>query len=158
MAGRQRALVWFLRAYAVVLLAALPATVAPTSWLAAGYEWAGLGTWPNEALLEYLARSASGIYSLVGALCLVMSFDVVRYRPLIALLGGVSVPGSVWLLVLDLWVGLPWWWVVLEGPAVLLTGVVLLVLARGEAATFRDRLPNEEKEGGVPHGCQDPEH
>jgi hypothetical protein len=130
MVGREWALVWYLRGYAVVLLAALPALVVPAQWLAAAYEWLGLGNWPALPLLEYLARSASAIYALVGALMLVMSFDVARYRPLILILGWVSVPGSVYLLLLDLMIGLPWWWVLLEGPVVLLTGVVLLVLAR----------------------------
>jgi hypothetical protein len=130
MAGRERVLVWYLRGYAALLLAALPATVVPAHWLAAAYQWLGLGTWPDVPLLEYLARSASAIYALVGAMMLLMSFDVARYRSLIVLLGWVSVPGSVYLLVLDLALRFPWWWVLLEGPVVLLTGVVLLVLAR----------------------------
>jgi hypothetical protein len=130
MAGRSRVLVWYLRGYAVVLLAALPATVMPASWMAAGYELAGLGEWPEVPLLEYLARSASGIYALVGAMMLLMSFDAARYRPVIVLVGWSSVPGSMWMFVLDLWLGFPWWWVLLEGPVVLLSGVVLLVLAR----------------------------
>jgi hypothetical protein len=143
MVGRDRALVWYLRGYGAVLLAALPFTIVPTSWLAGIHEWLGLGPWPATALLEYLARSASAIYALVGGMAVMMSFDVRGYRPLILLLGWVSVPGSVYLLVLDLALGFPWWWVLSEGPVVLLTGVALLVLAplpppRGNGGERRD--------------------
>src|SRR5437588_7384133 len=82
MAGRERALVWFLRAYAALLLLALPAAVLPTRWLAWSYEALGLGEWPPEPLLEYLARSASLLYALVGGMALLWSFDPPRYRPL----------------------------------------------------------------------------
>jgi hypothetical protein len=130
MIDRQRVLVWYLRGYAIVLLAALVATVMPTRWLALGYEWCGLGDWPGEPLLEYLARTESAMYALVGGITLLMSFDVDRYRPLILLLGWVSVLGSVYLFVLDRAIGMPGWWMLAEGPTVLITGVVLLVLAR----------------------------
>ncbi len=133
MTGRQRALVWYLRAYAVLLLLALPALVVPTRWLAWAYEALGLGTWSQLPLVEYLARSASAIYALVGLLVLWMSFDPPRYRPVLLLLGWVSLPGGVYLLVLDWMLDFPWWWVVLEGPVVLLSGVVLVVLARQSA-------------------------
>ncbi len=62
-----------------------------------------------------------------------MSFDPPRYRPVLLLLGWVSLPGGVYLLVLDWMLDFPWWWVVLEGPVVLLSGVVLVVLARQSA-------------------------
>jgi hypothetical protein len=130
MIDRERALVWYLRVYALVLLAALPATVVPTRWLATAYAWLGFGDWPQLPLVEYLARSASGLYALLGGLVLLMSFDVRRHRPVLLLLGWVSVLGSVYLFALDLWLRLPWWWVVLEGPVVLLTGVLMLVLCR----------------------------
>jgi hypothetical protein len=130
MMARERALVWYLRAYGVLLLLALPALVVPSSWLAWAYEALGLGTWSELPLVEYLARSASAVYALVGALVLWMSFDPPRYRPLLLLLGWVSLPAGVYLLVLDVALGFPWWWVLLEGPGVLLSGVVLIVLAR----------------------------
>jgi hypothetical protein len=133
MAGRERLLVWYVRAYGVLLLLALPFTVVPTRWLAGTYTWLGLGDWPEPALVEYLARSASAIYALVGAMVVVMSFDVDRYRPLVLLLGWVSLPAGVYLFVLDLAIGLPWWWALSEGPIVLLSGAVLLVLIRRPA-------------------------
>ena len=133
MVDRERLLAWFLRCYAALLLAALPFAVMPTRWLAISYESVGLGEWPALPLVQYLARSASGIYALVGAMTLLMSFDVRRYRPLILLLGWVSLPGSVYLFVLDRALGFPSWWVLLEGPVVLITGLVLLVLAHRSA-------------------------
>jgi hypothetical protein len=130
MPGRDRVLSWYLRAYAAVLLAATPATVAPTAWLAAAHEWLGLGPWPEPPLLEYLARSVSGVYASFGGVVLLASFDVGRYRPFVVYLGLLSVGGAIYLFVLGLAIGMPRWWVALESPAVLLSGVPLLLLSR----------------------------
>src|SRR5439155_3538160 len=111
---------------------ALPATVVPTSWLAATHQWLGLGPWPEQPLFEYLARSASGIYAGFGGVALLASFDVGRYRPIALYLGLLSLPGAAYLFVLDLALKLPWWWVAAEGPMVLLTGVPLLLLGRDQ--------------------------
>jgi hypothetical protein len=131
MEDRELALVWFLRVYAGVLLLALPAALAPEGFLAAGYQATGLGNWPEIPLLSYLTRSASAIYALIGTMLLVISFDVARYRPLILLLGWASIFRGVYLIVLEWAVGLPLWWVLVEGPGVLLSGIGMLVLARG---------------------------
>ena len=80
MSRRERVLSWYLKAYAVGLLVALPATIVPTSWLAAAHEAVGLGPWPELPLLEYLARSASAAFGSLGAAALLASFDVQRYR------------------------------------------------------------------------------
>jgi hypothetical protein len=81
-------------------------------------------------VVEYLARSVSAFYALVGALCVVVASDVDRYRPLVRLLGmGVALMGLV-LLFIDLAAGMPWWWTASEGPGSIVVGAVLFVLAR----------------------------
>jgi hypothetical protein len=128
MPGRGRVLSWYLRAYAAILLAATPAAVAPTAWLAAAHEWLGLGPWPDPPLVEYMARTLSGLYASFGGLALLASFDVERYRPFVVYLGLLSLGGAVYLFVLGLAVKLPWWWVSLEAPTVLLSALPLLLL------------------------------
>jgi hypothetical protein len=126
----ERRLVLYLRFYAAVLLLALPAAVAPTSWLAAIHAGLGLGEWPDRPVVGYLARSASGLYAFCGGIVLIASFDVRRSRPLLVYLGLSSLVGGVYLLVLDLVVGLPLWWALTDGLVVVVTGLVLLVLLR----------------------------
>lgn len=135
MGGRDRILSWYLRFYAAVLLAALPATVVPASWLAAAHAWLGLGPWPEPPLFEYLARTASAIYAGFGGVALLASFDVRRHRPTIVYLGLLGLPGAAYYFVLDLVLKLPWWWVAVEGPAVLLTAIPLLLLSRPAPST-----------------------
>jgi hypothetical protein len=130
MSRRDRVLSWYLKAYAVGLLVALPATIVPTSWLAAAHEAIGLGPWPDLPLLEYLARSASAAYASLGAVALLASFDVQRYRVFVLFLGLLGLSGGVYLVVLGLAVKLPWWWTALEGPMVILTSLPLLLLSR----------------------------
>jgi hypothetical protein len=132
---REHVLAWYLRAYGAVLLAALPAMVVPTSWLAWSHEALGLGPWPDLPLLEYLARSASGVYASFGAVALIASFDVRRYRPIILFLGLVGLPGGAYLLALGLAVKLPLWWTLTEGPGVVLTSLPLLLLSRPAAGS-----------------------
>jgi hypothetical protein len=133
---------WYLRAYAVVLLAALPATVVPTSWLAHAHEWLGLGPWPDQPrLLEYLARTASGLYASFGGVALLASFDVGRHRPIILYLGWISLPGAAYMFALDLALKMPSWWVAVEGPVVLLTGVPLLLLSRAPSPERAEPSP-----------------
>jgi hypothetical protein len=57
----------------------------PMSWMAATHRWLGLGEMPAGPIVEYLARSQSAFYALVGVLCLVMASDLDRYRPLVLL-------------------------------------------------------------------------
>src|SRR5262245_63765930 len=68
------------------LFALVPGFV-PFSWMAATHRWLGLGEMPTGPIVEYLARSLSAFYALVGALCLVLAADLERYRPLVRFLG-----------------------------------------------------------------------
>src|SRR5947209_5572660 len=83
-------------------LFALVPVVMPVSWMAATHRWLGLGEMPTGPIVEYLARSLSAFYALVGALCLVMASDLDRYRPLVRFFGvclallGIVFTGVVW--------------------------------------------------------------
>src|ERR671927_409654 len=68
-------------------LFALIPVLMPVSWMAATHRWLGLGEMPTGPIVEYLARSLSAFYALVGALCLVVASDLDRYRPLVRFLG-----------------------------------------------------------------------
>ncbi len=130
MTKSDKVLVILLRIVGVGSLFALVAVVMPSSWMAATHRWLGLGEMPTGPVVEYLARSLSAFYALLGALCLVVAADLKRYRPLVRFLGAAVVLMSVAFLGVDLAAGMPWWWTASEGPGGVVFGVLLLVLAR----------------------------
>ena len=102
----------------------------PVSWMAAAHRWLGLGEMPTGPVVEYLARSLSAFYALVGALCLVVAADPERYRHLVRFLAIAFALMSVALLGVDLAAGMPWWWTASEGPGGVVFGALLFYLAR----------------------------
>ena len=81
MTKADKALVILLRFVGVGALFALVAVFMPLSWMATTHRWLGLGEMPTASVVEYLARSVSAFYALLGALCLVVAADLERYRP-----------------------------------------------------------------------------
>jgi hypothetical protein len=130
MTRADKVLAVFLRCLGVGSLFALVAVFMPVSWMAATHRWLGLGEMPTGPVVEYLARSLSAFYAIMGALCLVMAADLERYRPLVRFLGVAFALMSVVLLGVDLAAGMPWWWSASEGPGGVVFGALLFVLAR----------------------------
>src|SRR5262245_60823778 len=130
MTKSDKALVLLLRIVGVPALFALVAVFMPVSWMAATHRWLGLGEMPTAPVVEYLARSLSAFYALVGALCLVVAADLERYRPLVRFLGVAFALMSLVLLGVDVAAGMPWWWSASEGPGGVVLGALLFVLAR----------------------------
>jgi hypothetical protein len=130
MTKSDRALVILLRFVGVSALFALVAVFMPSSWMAATHRWLGLGEMPTGPVVEYLARSLSAFYALMGALCLVLTTNLGRSRPLVRFLGAAFALMSVVLLGVDLAAGMPCWWSASEGPGGVVFGALLFVLAR----------------------------
>jgi hypothetical protein len=123
----------FLRINAATLLPALLAVVMPVEWMQVVHSAIGLGDWPLGRLAVYLARSASLLYGALGALALYISFDVKRYLPLLGFSGWLSALLGGVLLALDLLLDMPLLWTLVEGPFVLVLGLILVVLVRRTA-------------------------
>ena len=87
MTRADKALVLLLRFVGVGALFALVAVFMPSSWMAATHRRLGLGEMPTGPVVEYLARSVSAFYAVMGALCLVVAADLERYWPLVRFLG-----------------------------------------------------------------------
>jgi hypothetical protein len=130
MTKSDRALVLLLRIVGVGALFALIPVLMPMSWMVATHRWLGLGEMPTGPVVEYLARSLSAFYAVMGALCLVLTTDLERYRPLVRFLGVAFALMSVALFGVDLAAGMPWWWSASEGPGGAVFGALLFVLAR----------------------------
>jgi hypothetical protein len=129
MTKSDKVLMLLLRIVGVGALFALVAVFMPVSWMAATHRWLGLGEMPTAPVVEYLARSLSAFYALVGALCLVVAADLECYRPLVRFLGVALALMSLVLLGVDLAAGMPWWWSASEGPGGVVVGALMLVLA-----------------------------
>lgn len=105
--GADKVLVALLWVGGVSGLFALVAVFMPVSWMAAAHRWLGLGEMPISPVVEYLARSLSAFYALLGALCLVLATDLERYRPLVRFLAAAVVLMGV------VFTGVDWaavWW------------------------------------------------
>jgi hypothetical protein len=130
MTKSDKVLVMLLRFVGVSALFALVAVFLPLSWMAATHRWLGLGEMPDGPVVEYLARSLSAFYAVMGALCLAVATDLDRYRPLVRFLGVVFALMSVVFHRVDLSAGLPWWWSASEWPGGVVFGALLFLLAR----------------------------
>ena len=127
---RQRLLVVLLRLAGGLTVTAFLAMFLPVDWMIATHRWLGLGEFPRAPVVEYLARSIALLYGSSGVFTLIVSRDVVRYQPLVHLVGIMSIVFSVVIVVIDLYAGMPHWWTLTEGPPVAAFGLVVLRLNR----------------------------
>ena len=102
----------------------------------------GLGEFPRSAIAAYLARNLPLMVALHGMMLWGVATDLVRYRPLIALLGWGAIAHGAWLVLIDWQAGLPGWWVAGEGPLRAMLGVATLVLLRGVPRSKHGETPD----------------
>jgi hypothetical protein len=102
--------------------------------MVATHRWLGLGEMPTDPVVEYLARDLSAFYALVGALLLVMTSDLERYRPLVRFVALAFIVLSILFTGVDLAAGMPWWWTASEGPGGIAFGALMFFLARPASA------------------------
>ena len=129
-ASGQRGLVVFLRILGTVDLLAVAAILLPLEWMAKIHSWLGMGQLPEMAIISYLTRSASALYALHGAMILFISTDVRRYARLIKFLAIAALVHGVIFYLIDMIAGMPPFWIALEGPIVVATGVIVLMMQR----------------------------
>src|SRR5262245_53884536 len=116
-----------LRCFGILDLCALFAVAMPREWMEPLAAWAGPGL-PSGALPAYLARTASALFALHGATVLFVSFDVERYWRLIRFLAILALVHGAIVLTVDVAEGMPWWWCLIEGPGIAMTGVIVLLI------------------------------
>jgi hypothetical protein len=139
-ASRRLALV--LRGLGLLDLVALVVVVAPERWIDLAHHWAGLGAVPREPIVGYLARSASALYALHGALVVFISFDVSRYEKLIRFMAWAAVVHGAVILGIDFAQPMPAFWRYGEGPGFAATGLVVLGLQRSQLRVRPTAHPN----------------
>ena len=129
-ARAERILKWLLFLLGGMAMLAVVPMVMPTDWMEAVNDWAGLGPFPRSPLTEYLTRSLSALYAMVGTLIIYLALDVRRYHAPITLVCWLTIALGVVLTVLDLGVGMPASWSWGEGPPTIALGAVMVWLAK----------------------------
>jgi hypothetical protein len=110
-----------------LLLAAVPIFF-PAAVISYLHQQLGLGEFPNTAIAFYLARSTSLLYAVHGALMFFVSFNLVRYWPLVRLFGFLHIVLGLTMLGIDLSAPMPLYWIIGEGMPVAATGLLILWL------------------------------
>jgi hypothetical protein len=118
-------------------LIALLAVFAPRAWIAQSHESLGLGTFPQEPIAAYLARCTSIWYASYGLLLWFVAYDVQKYSLLITCLASTMLIQGFIVAGIDIAVGMPDWWIALEGPCCSGLGAGLLWLQRLETVQSR---------------------
>jgi len=143
MTPSERRLAILIRIVGTLSALAIVAVFMSRGWIDWCHEMLGLGPFPKAPVAEYLARSTSMFYVVLGVVHWLLSLDVRRYARAITLAGLLMILGGITLVSIDVRTAMPWWWIGGEGPFVVVLGIAYLVLqlkARAErrAAAKRD--------------------
>ena len=128
MKSHQQRLQLFLRIVGAAGLVAFPCGLMPEAWMDATHDWLGFGPLPAEPIVGYLARSTSFFYALLGGLLWLLSYDVERFRPIVLYVGWAMIAMGMLVLSMDYLEGMPWWWIVIEGPIDAFFGVIMVAM------------------------------
>ena len=100
----------------------------PREWMDRLHQRAGMGTLPEGPVVEYLARTISALYTVLGGLSFLAASNLDRYATLIRYIAWCRIGYGALILAVDRHAGMPAAWTALEGPAILLPGIVILLL------------------------------
>lgn len=126
-----QALPLLLRVIGFMGLLAIFAVFMPRSWMASCHEGMGLGPFPYKpggAITEYLARTVSAFYAVMGGLMWLVAGNVRRYAAVVTYLGMVFLVFGLVVLVIDIRLRMPVWWILTEGPFTFAMGAIILIL------------------------------
>lgn len=119
-----------LKALSVIVMTAVFAAMLPMETMKQIHRQIGLGEMPVSPIVEYLARSVSLFYAFHGAVIWYVASDLRRNLRFFKFYLRLSLAFAIGLFFIDLSAGLPWNWVLFEGPLVTLLIAFLLILIR----------------------------
>ena len=126
----EKILRWLLIVLGGMAATAVVPMVMPFAWMQSANDALGLAPLVDTPLAQYLTRSLSGVYALLGVATVYMGLDVRRYRQLIILIGCLTGLLGLALTVIDFAVGMPASWSWGEGPPTVLLAGLMIWLAR----------------------------
>ncbi len=83
---------------------------------------------PARGIFDYLARSTSALYAILGGLLWIVAGKQRRYAAVITYIAFMCMLFGLVILVVDFQLGLPLWWRLCEGPLVIGFGMLTLWL------------------------------
>ena len=122
---RVRLLKLLLRIAGIAMLPAFLTMLMPVEWMAGVHRWAGLGELPRAPVVQYLSRSIAALYGFHGVLVLIVSTDPQKYRAIVTYAAIMNVTFGLMMVAIDLHAAMPPLWTVVEGPPIILFGIVL---------------------------------
>ncbi len=128
MSETRRALRLFLWAYGATELLALVGLFMPRSWMGLVHDAMDLGQLPSKPMFFFLARVASLMYAVHGAVVIFVSFDLVHYARLITFIGALLLLQGSAVMVMGICESVPLWWALGDGSAVIVCGAIILLL------------------------------
>ena len=126
----ERILKLILQINGAVMATALVAVFMSHDQMAAIHQWLGLGKFPEGIIVDYLARSLSAFYAIMGVLYIVLARDIRAYATIITFMAWASICFGVATIIIDLQLGFPAWWTWGEGPFIIAYGAGVLWLQR----------------------------
>jgi len=129
-ANPERILKLILQINGAVMATALVAVFMSHDQMAAIHQWLGLGKFPEGIIVDYLARSLSAFYAIMGVLYIVLARDIRAYATIITFMAWASICFGVATIIIDLQLGFPAWWTWGEGPFIIAYGAGVLWLQR----------------------------
>lgn len=119
-----------LRLFGGVSALAVFAVVMPWRWMALVHDWLGMGVLPQKPIVEYLARSTSGLCAFYGGLLLVLATDVRRYARIIRFQATAMMLLTIVGAMFGLRAGMPAWWMLSDAVSVWVCCGTMLVAQR----------------------------
>ena len=130
---RQKILVFLLRLAGVSMGFATLAIFLPTDLMDTIHASFGLGPLPRAPITEYLTRSVAAVYAMHGGMFLVVSYNLPACRPVVTYLGFANICFGIFMVGIDIFAGLPWYWTCFEGPPIAMMGMALLWASKTRA-------------------------
>jgi hypothetical protein len=146
----ERALIVLMRLSGILLMTAIVPAVMPFEWMQVIHRWLGLGELPRLPIIGYLTRSLSAMYAMHGAVTYFVSLDIRRFRPVVQLLAALAIVFGVFMVLMDWYVQMPLYWLLSEGPFVMLLGGLFLWLAGHVLDVAPDQAPSRSQESSQP--------
>ena len=116
------------RLNAVGLMTAALAVFLPNLWMQQTHAVLGLGEMPQAEVVEYLARSCSMLYFIHGLVLGYVSLNMRKYWDLVGFLSLLHLIMGTFVFGIDLKSGMPVYWIVIEGPSIMVFACVMLGL------------------------------
>jgi hypothetical protein len=119
----------------LIILGGMAATavvpmVMPFAWMRGVNDALGLVPLVDTPLTQYLTRSLSAVYALLGVLTIYVGLHVRRSRRLIVVMGWLTAILGLVLTVIDFAIGMPASWSWGEGPPTVVCGWAMVWLAK----------------------------